>query len=116
MLDALVGKRFENHFGASHFPARRTSVGHVCRHRLLHTHRPPPAASEIKKGAKKPLCTPPRLADGLATPGGAPAYYGNKVAHSIALSAFPCANLYKELTSPGQAESWDAGYRTTAKA
>ena len=49
MLDALIGKRLDHHFGAGHF----------CRHRPLHSLALGIAVPGIKKGAEKPLCAPP---------------------------------------------------------
>jgi hypothetical protein len=81
MLDTLVHKRFDHHFGAVHF--------------FAHCFAPHFAPSEIKKGRKGPF-THRRIVDGLAIPGGAPPYRyqsRNKISHFSYRLPFPCAPL-----------------------
>ena len=98
VLHALIGERLDHHFGAGHFPARRGSAAHVCRHGPLHSlefrliRRP----FGNQKGAEKPLVRAPPLADGLQPPPAmrlltSTSALSNNIAHVSRLSAFPCA-------------------------
>ena len=70
VLHALIGERLDHHFGAGHFPARRGSAAHVCRHRPLHSlefRLKQPPHRESKRGRKAPVRAPP-VADGFSHP------------------------------------------------